>query len=173
MSNVTVSKIVVYSGLEATPDEKERGIIYVRDGALRHQEAVDKEIEDAKFRTGLDDGAGVVSITVIPGDELGQFSVNVQFEGRRTGQQREYDFCLEQQGALLIDASKCLGELLRELGVDFEVEIEAKPCPHTNLRLPLQQAANLLGFRVATSADALVQRTARHEIEVGQTSEPD
>lgn len=144
MGERTIEKIVVYSALEPTPEEQRDGIVYQPDGELTHPELIDEVIEDKKFRSGMLPNAGNISITVLAGEELGDISVNVQFEGKH----KLYDQCLRNQGDLFDAASVWLGDLLEELGGDFDIVIEAKPCPHTGERLPLKHSAdNLVGWK--------------------------
>jgi hypothetical protein len=170
MGKTIVKSIVVYSALPPTEEELRAGIVYTEAGDLRNPELVDKAIEDPETRSRLASNQGEISITVVAGDELGQVSINVQYEGKRG----LYDVCLQNQGELFEVASGWLGEFLGELGADFEVEIEAKPCPKTAKRLPLKQAAANLEVRSIEEVNANKRKEElgnehEHKIDIQQT----
>jgi hypothetical protein len=171
MGETKVDSIVVRSALLPMEKERQDNIIYTAQGGLSEPQLVDSAIEDPKVRENLAPNAGKISITVMAGEELGQVSINVQFEGKRG----RYDFCLQNQGELFEAASGWLGELLAELGGDFDVRIEAKPCPHTEERLPLRRAANILERQVPDIREEIehtpaVARTAAVAHKIGPKS---
>lgn len=137
---VSVTEMVVISELAPTSEEEADKLQYRKAGDIPTPELIDRAIEDREERRQIPANGGLISITVLPGDEVGQLAVNVQFEGPYG----DYDLCLENQGDLLKAASTWLGELLKELGGEFDIRIVAKPCPNTDKRLPLKHAAALL-----------------------------
>ena len=166
MGETRVTGIVVHSTLARTDDERDAGIVYTAEGGLSEPELIDTEIEDRERRRRLAATAGNISITVVPGSELGQVSINVQFEGKHG----KYDLCLENQGELFTEASGWLSELLAELGADYDVRIEARPCPNTDKRLPLKHAAEIIErvserARSRATTGARVEHGARHTVE--------
>ena len=148
-----IEKIVVYSPLLQTAAEQDANISYQETGDLSHPETVDKEIEDSEYRSKLPVDAGNISITVLALEELGDISVNIQFEGKRG----LYNECLRNQSELLDAASGWIGEFLEQLGGDFDIVIEAKPCPFATERLPLKRVAdNLARVEQTVQAKAVV-----------------
>lgn len=139
MGTVRVTKKAVYSDKQASEEEQQQRVQY-GPGELRIPDAINKDIEDSDFRRLIPLGHGEICITVMPGDELGELSFNVQFEGTKG----EHEFCLRQQDALYQDVSEWLGQVLAELPADFEAEIEARPCPHPDIRVQVDAGARRL-----------------------------
>ncbi len=162
VEKVAVTKIVVYSDRKASEDEVKDEITYDPQGDLTCPEAVDTAIEDPESRSKLPANAGNISLTVVAGDELGDITVNIQFEGKRG----LHDQCLRNSGSLLDAASTWLGEILGELDGEFDLEIEAKPCPHAAERLPLKRAAeNLVGHGRNLEVEGRSQKVVvKHEV---------
>src|SRR5262245_28425457 len=111
MGKCRVIAKAVYSRKTPTPQEAEAGVAY-QPGGLKHPELVDHAIEDPVTREKLPKDRGNISITVLPGEELGEFTFNVQFEGKRG----EHEFCVHEQDALFQEAAGWLSEILGELG---------------------------------------------------------
>lgn len=157
MGKVRVVAKAIYSQKSPTPQEAEAGVTY-EDGGLKYPELIDKKIENPVEREKLPKNRGNISITVLPGDELGEFTFNVQFEGKR----KEYEFCVQQQDELFQEAAAWLSEILGELGCDFEAVMEAEPCPHAESRVQLALAARRLERVVGTEqAEAKSGRQSR------------
>ena|ERR1700683_1916253 len=167
MGETKVTEIVVHSDLQPTLEEHKANIIYTNGGGGRFdQELVDEGIQDEEVRSKLRANDGCISITVVPGIELGQVAINVQFEGK----QGLHDLCLQNQGDLLEAASGWLAEVLAELGADFNVRFEAKPCHKTDKRLPLKRAAEILtgaflGVQGRSEPKVLIKNRADHKVD--------
>src|SRR6185436_144590 len=112
---IQVTSKKVYSDKEPTPDERAAGVEYLKGGQLTEPGIVDRRIEDKVLRMTLEKDEGNISITVLPGDQLGQLSINVQFEGKSG----EHDICLKEQDALLQHAAEWLDEILSDFGCNF------------------------------------------------------
>jgi len=137
---IEVTSKIIHSDRGATVEETNAGVEYVADTQLTAPDLVDNRIEDKALRMTLQKDEGNISITVLPGEQLGQFSVNVQFEGKSG----EHEICLKEQDTLLQYAADWLGEILSDFGCDFKAQIEALPCPHAEARLQLDLAAKRL-----------------------------
>jgi hypothetical protein len=149
---IQVTSKKVYSDKEPTPEERAAGVEYLEGGQLAEPELVDRRIEGKALRMMLEKDEGNISITVLPGDQLGQLSVNVQFEGKSG----EHDICLQEQDALLQHAAEWLDEILSDFGCNFRAQIESLPCPHTAIRLQIDLAARrLAGERSRTIEDGV------------------
>jgi hypothetical protein len=143
---VRVAEKLVYSDREAAPEERDAGIVYTRRGDVRRPELINREIEDREHRKRIPLGAGNICIGIHAGDELGELSFNVQFEGKSG----EREFCLGEQNALLHDVSEWMHEFLTTVGHEdgeFVVTVEGKPCPFADRRLELEIATKHLEGR--------------------------
>lgn len=139
-SKRSVAQKTIYSQDKPTDAEKNANVIYQPKGNLSNPELVNREIEDANVRAQIPVGQGKISVTIQPGDELGDISLNVQFEGTRGA----YDFCLKNHNELLFHVSEWMKEFLENLDADFDITIESKPCPKTANRVELDLAAQIL-----------------------------
>lgn len=139
-----VTEAVIYLDREPTEAEEAAGVAYRPGGQLSQPDLVNRKIEDAGERARIPAGEGNISITIAPGDELGELSFNVQFEGRRG----DYDFCLQHHNELLEQVSDLLAEILSDFGADFEVKLESLPCPKTELRVQLDLTQQILEGRI-------------------------
>jgi hypothetical protein len=137
---IRVGRKRVLSNKTATTAEREAGVTYDSQGTLPADDLIDQVIEDEKVRIKLDRDEGNISVTILPGDRLGDLCVNVQFEGKSG----ERELCLQEQDMLLQHASEWLADLLDEFGCDFEASFDARPCPHAAARLQIDRAARLL-----------------------------
>jgi hypothetical protein len=137
---ITVTSKKIYSDKDPTEDERIAGVEYVKNGGLAEPELVDKRIENEVLRMRLPKDEGNISITVMPGERLGQMSVNIQFEGKSG----EREFCLKEQDTLLQHAADWLNDILSDFGCDFKARIESLPCPHAEARLQIDLAARRL-----------------------------
>lgn len=149
MGTVRVTKKVVYDDKQPTDDEITQGVQYVPGGQLRIPSRPEDEIADTKLRQKSPPGHGEIRITVVPGDELGQLSFDIQFQGKG-----EHEFCLQQLDAQYQNVSEWLGQILAELPADFEAEIEAT-CPPPDIRVQLHAGAQRL------AGHALREKTVR------------
>lgn len=145
---IEVASKKVFSNRDATPDEQAAGVEYISGGSLREPDLIDRDIEDGSVRSKLDKDQGNIAITVLPGENLGQLSVNVQFEGKSG----EREICLQEQDKLLQEAAVWLEDILSDFGCDFKADIEALPCPHAVARLQIGLATKrLMGLNVESS----------------------
>lgn len=122
--------------------------------ALSRPEMPNTEIESRESRARLATEQADVCIGIEPGDELGQLFVNVQCEGAV----EQYDICMKGQNELLIKASEWLHDLFGNSGADWEVRIDAQPCPKAKVALDLERAAAVLEHREQRSAVETEQR---------------
>lgn len=155
---IHVSDKVVYSDRMPTPEEQAANVAYKAQGDLSIPEMVNREIEDPDVRSKIPPGEGNICVSIQPGDELGQLSFNVQFEGRRG----DYDFCLDEHDKLLLHVAEWVKDLLSELDADFDVTIESKPCPNTERRIEIDLASRIMEGRV-NLAQALQESENRHQ----------
>ena len=160
--NFQVKEKSIYSDQEPTPEEVAAGVIYQPEDDLPRPEMVNKEIEDPEEREKIPKGEGNICISIQPGEELGELTFNVQFEGRRG----DYDFCVENHNELLLHVSDWIGELLSELGTDFDVFIDSKPCPKTEQRVEVDLAAQILEKKMS-----LTQARQEHQTRLGHSVE--
>jgi hypothetical protein len=159
-----VKKKVVYSERQPTAQEQAANVIYQKDGELAKPEMVNRAIEDPEVRSKIPLGKGNICISIQAGDTLGDLSFNVQFEGRRG----EYDFCVHEHNELLLGVSDWLQEILGQFEGNFDVTLESKPCPKTDVRVALDLAERIL------ERQTNLQQT-RHELkpEITVTVGPD
>jgi hypothetical protein len=80
-----------------------------------------------------------------------------------------YDHCLQNQGELFEAAAGWLREILADLGADFNVRFEARPCQKTDKRLPLKHAADILAgvsgeVKQTANAEVRVENKAGHKV---------
>jgi len=141
---VKVTSKKVLSDRVPTQAETDVGVEYLRKGQLTASDLVDRRIEDKRLRERLKEDEGNISITVLPGERLGELSINVQFEGKSGA----HEICLQEQDDLLQHTAEWLSEILSDFGCDFEAEIEALPCPHAEARLRIDLAAKRLAGEV-------------------------
>lgn len=135
-----VKKKVVYSDRQPTAQEEADDVIYQKDGELAKPDMVNHAIENPKERERIPRGKGNICISIQAGDTLGDLSFNVQFEGKRG----DYDFCVHEHNELLLGVSDWLQELLGQFEGDFDVTLESKPCPKTDVRVALDLAERIL-----------------------------
>lgn len=153
MPSIKVRSVTIHSDrLTATAKEAHDGVQYVARSGLRRPELVDTDLEGD--RDGFTDESGAISICVAAGDELGALSVNLQFEGK-SGM---HAVNLERQGSLIEQAGDWLGAVLEELGIDYQLDVEAQPCKQTDERLPVAVMAASL---VALSNETVVSTSAK------------
>lgn len=157
--NSVVQK-VVYAKDSPTEAEKNANVVYRSEGTLSKPELVNREIEDAEVREGIPRGDGKISISIEPGDELGDLSLNVQFEGKRG----DYDFCMENHNQLLLHVSEWMNEFLKELDSDFEFILESKPCTETTQRVELDLAAQILQGNKSLKQSLSVKNDIKHSV---------
>jgi hypothetical protein len=138
--NIQVISKRVYSGKPAEPEETAANVQYLAQGGLRHEDLVDRDIEHTSLREGLPIDEGNISITVLPGERIGELSANIQFEGKSG----EREICLKEQDELLQYATEWLSDILSGFGMEFHAEIEASPCPHAAARIRVDLAARRL-----------------------------
>jgi hypothetical protein len=144
----------IYLDREPSSEERAAGVVYQPDGRLSQPDLVNTRIEDAGTRARIPAGQGNICISIAPGDELGELTFNVQFEGRRG----DYDFCLDHHNKLLQDVAQWLQDILAAFGTQFEVELESRPCPKTEKRVALDLAAQIL-----EDIEHLARSEAEHE----------
>lgn len=154
-----VKKKVVYSAHQPTAQEQADNVIYQKDGELAKPDMVNHAIEDPKEREKIPSGKGNICISIQAGDTLGDLSFNVQFEGKRG----DYDFCVHEHNELLLGVSDWLQELLGQFEGDFDVTLESKPCPKTDVRVALDLAERILEREANLKQ---VQYELEHDIEV-------
>lgn len=140
MNKMQITDKVVYADLRPTPEEEAAQVVYKTQGDLTKPEMVNRAIEDPEVRSKIPPEEGNICVSIQPGDELGQLSFNVQFEGRRG----DYDFCLNEHNTLLLHVAEWVKDLFGELDADFDVTIESKPCPKTEQRIAIDVASRLL-----------------------------
>ena len=100
------------------------------------------DIEDDDYRMRLEDNTGNLCIGIQPGDELGEMIINIQFEGKKS----RWNQCMTGQNGLLLHASHWLADILGDLDEDgdWEITLEAKPCPNADVVLELDAASQIL-----------------------------
>lgn len=138
--NISVKKKVVYAEEVANLHEREADVIYEKNGQLSKPDMVNRDIEKPEHREKIPEGQGDISITIQIGEELGEISFNVQFEGRRG----DYDFCINQHNDLLLHVNEWIADLYGELAAEFEARIESDPCPITERRVAVALASEVL-----------------------------
>lgn len=163
MGKIMVIEKTVYSDREPTPDETAAGVTYARGGVLAAPDLADKAIQDERIRQGLKRDQGNISITVLPGERLGELTVNVQFEGKSG----ERDLCIGQQDALMQEAGDWLESILGGFGCDFRASIRALPCPKAEARLHVDLAAKRLqGVKVSVGTVAVSRIAVGPSVEI-------
>ena len=135
--NVMEKKI--YLERELTQKEKNAKDVHYFKGKLPGPDMVNREIEGDNARRGLKDKEGHLCVSVQPGNELGELHVSVQFEGPKG----KYDLCMEGQNDLLLKSGEWLKEILSNFDLDWDVTIEAQPCPKASVELNINGAAKI------------------------------
>src|ERR1017187_8437528 len=115
-NNIEVTGTKVHSDRVPTQAESAAGVEYVNDTQLKEDDLIDARIENPVLRVSLGKNEGNISITVLPGEHLGELSINVQFEGKSG----EHEICLKEQDTLLQEAADWLNEILSDFGCDFK-----------------------------------------------------
>jgi hypothetical protein len=120
----------------------------LHDPVLEDREVRKDAISDCEASTGLK--VGMMSVSIEPGDELGELFINTQYEAVPG----EHDACQRGQNQLLLDGSAWLRELLEKISqplVDWDVEIYPVPCQQTRVPVPVERAIDVVnGTRVQT-----------------------
>ena len=118
----------------------------------------DRAIEAREHRKDLLADEGDIAILLTPSDELGEFTIGLQFEGPV----EKHDECLADQGEMLQQASGWLRDILSTFETDWDLELTTVPCPKgdsRNLRLH-ELLRQLKGEREgAASVDRAEQRS--------------
>jgi hypothetical protein len=153
---MNVLEKTIHINRPSNAQEKESADIEYSQGQFPHEDMIDKRIESPENRETLNDGEGEIAITVQAGDKLGELSFNIQFEGPR----KQYDFCMQGQNELLLNTCDWLRDILGEFAVDFDIKIEAKPCPMAEQTLEIDNAALVLEKKI-TALTALTQYRQR------------
>ncbi|HEX3045584.1 MAG TPA: hypothetical protein VHY08_12570 [Bacillota bacterium] len=143
--NIRIAEKKAYiKGRELTAKEQQDKDVKYQTGELGPPFVHDKRLEMPLVRKGLRGEDGEICLGVHAGDELGDISIAIQFEGPMDTGNGEPDLCMKGQNALLLQASEWLSDIFGQFGVEFEGVIEAEPCPKATTTLVIQEAAQIL-----------------------------
>jgi hypothetical protein len=78
-----------------------------------------------------------ICITIQPGEQLGQLRICTQYEGKKG----ETESCLNGQNDLAMKVSEWLEDLLGDATEEWDVVIDAEPCPKAVSRYRIVEAA--------------------------------
>jgi hypothetical protein len=129
----------------------------------------DAELESSERRAGFDEKEGLLSFQVEPGDELGELTISIQFEGTKGA----HASGVKHQLKHLEQATDWLRELLGELEAPWDVDLVSVPCAKTEepfdvrrvqARLELQAEQQLAAERgVHGGVDLRRERDRKHD----------
>jgi hypothetical protein len=164
---ISIEKMVVHIvGRELTEAEKEANEIADADkkktdityqvGRLGGPDLHDVNLESHEIRRNLKGREGWICLGVRAGEELGDISIAIQFEGPTDRGHGEPDLCIDGQNRLLEAASGWIAEVLGSLEADFDGTIETEPCPKATKPLAIVEAVQRLDSSVTTSTRVIV-----------------
>jgi len=128
-------------------------------GSLPGEDIRDPVLECREYRRShlkKDDEVGLMCIGVQPGEALGEIRIDVQFEAHPDAPDH-YNLCMKGQNKLLSESSEWLKKIFDELGGDWDVEIDAVPCPDAkNEPVALEQVSSILNGTAIEIVDGSV-----------------
>jgi len=134
-------KKVIYWDRQLTPKEQNSTDPRYVQGTPEGPKMVDETIKADEVRMPLNKDEGNLCIGVRAGNsQIGELYVNVQFEGPKG----QADLCMAGQNDLFLHSSEWLKEIFSQFPDNWEVDIEAEPCPKTKIKLQIDQAAQVL-----------------------------